>query len=766
MLLSFFLGRGKPVIAVIAILLLGIAPRLLAQKADRDDSYSATVKQTYHYSFGRAPFQPSEAQTQTGEFLPAGAFPPASYCANCHADVHDQWRQSAHANSFREPFYLRNVEMLISAKGIESSRHCEGCHNPIALFSGALNTGSKLARTFDDDGVTCMVCHSIERIQNTSGTGSYVMGVPAVMVKQDGTPIPGEAPFSEIMARPDLHRRAVMRDFYRTPEFCAACHKAAVPQSLNDYRWLRAFTVYDEWQGSSWSTQSLAPFYNKESASTCQSCHMPPEVALHDYARKDGTVRSHRWIGANTAIPVFYGYNEQLQKTKAFLKDAVTIDIFAISKNGGPLIAPVERKSFDLAPGDVVTADLVLQNSRIGHSLVPEQRDFYQSWVEFEVRDAAGKEIYHSGSLDQKGLLDPEAHTYTNRLVTADGKLVDLHQVWDTRIKAYDNTIMPGRSDLVRYRFQIPSGARSPISLTARLNYRRFRKQYTNFVLRNQADYPVAEIASRKVSLKVGHNEGASVESWLPEYLRWNNYGIALLGQVQFVKAAGAFRKVVALNPQYVDGYTNIAIAIYTELLDHKREGSDGLGAPGLKMGGTPDGTGNLFLAKASAQNFDPALRELDRALEIDPGNLRARYHKGAIYRLQNKFAAAIETLKPVVRAYPRFREARQELGYSYYVTHQFGPAREQFEALQAINPDDITANYYLSYIYQQLGLKEKAAEQIKIFESRKEDVAAEPVAQEFWSRNNDVAEELAPYHVHGDAAVSGKLKVAVSGSQ
>jgi tetratricopeptide (TPR) repeat protein len=233
---------------------------------------------------------------------------------------------------------------------------------------------------------------------------------------------------------------------------------------------------------------------------------------------------------------------------------------------------------------------------------------------------------------------------------------------------------------------------------------------------------------------------------------------------VQFARAAEAFRKVVELNPRYADGYTNIAIASYTELLDHKREGSDGLGTPGLSMGGTPDGTGNLFLAKASPESFEPALRALDMALKVDPGNLRARYHQGAIYRLQNKFTAAIETLKPVVDAYPGFREARQELGYSYYVTQQFGPAREQFEALQAINPDDITANYYLSYIYLQLGMKEKAAEQIKIFEARKEDVAAEPVAQEFWSRHENVAAELPPYHVHAAAEAPGKLGVASAG--
>ncbi len=39
----------------------------------------------------------------------------------------------------------------------------------------------------------------------------------------------------------------------------------------------------------------------------------------------------------------------------------------------------------------------MIQNKNIGHSLIPEVRDLYEAWVEFTVKDAAGKEIYHSG---------------------------------------------------------------------------------------------------------------------------------------------------------------------------------------------------------------------------------------------------------------------------------------------------------------------------------------------------------------------------------
>src|SRR5438270_1718612 len=367
---------------------------------------AAQQEPAYDYHFGQNPFLPSQAQAAFEGFLKPSDFPTAEYCGKCHQDIHRQWRQTAHANSFRAPFYLKNVQMLIDGKGIEFSRHCEGCHNPIALFSGALTKGSKINRSFDEDGITCSVCHSIQKIQNTSGTGSYVMGKPAVMVNADGSAREGLPTEDEIFAHPELHKRAVMRDFYTTPEFCAVCHKAAVPKLLNGYKWQRAFSVYDEWQQSSWSRQSPLPFYKKDVVSTCQTCHMPPVDSTADYGATQGKVASHRWLGANTAIPFFYGYDEQLKKVEEYLRgELFGLDFFAIGKAPGEdqVIAPLDRQPFALAPGNVVILSLVIQNKKIGHTLVPEQRDFYESWVELQVTDAKGKTIYHSGFLKPDG---------------------------------------------------------------------------------------------------------------------------------------------------------------------------------------------------------------------------------------------------------------------------------------------------------------------------------------------------------------------------
>ena len=105
---------------------------------DAVKKYNEEISRNYDFRFGQNPFAPSNATTTTGGFIPGDQFISSSRCAQCHTDAHAQWRQSAHGNAFREPFYQKNVRDLISQRGIEFTRHCESCHNPAALFSGAL----------------------------------------------------------------------------------------------------------------------------------------------------------------------------------------------------------------------------------------------------------------------------------------------------------------------------------------------------------------------------------------------------------------------------------------------------------------------------------------------------------------------------------------------------------------------------------------------------------------------------------------------------
>ena len=110
--------------------------------------YADKVRATYNYRFGTdKPTVPGNASVEGDDFVQPGAFPNANYCGHCHQEAYHQWRQALHSNSFRTPFYRTSVNILIRTKGIEFSRHCDSCHNPIAVLAGGLTQNSQVDRS-------------------------------------------------------------------------------------------------------------------------------------------------------------------------------------------------------------------------------------------------------------------------------------------------------------------------------------------------------------------------------------------------------------------------------------------------------------------------------------------------------------------------------------------------------------------------------------------------------------------------------------------
>ena len=397
-----------------------------------------------------------------------------------------------HRNAAREPFYRESADILLGARGIELTRHCESCHTPVALFSGALSKDSPRQQApftpLDDEGVTCSVCHSITQA-TVDGTGSFTIRRPALLAREDGTPIysvsGADITDDQILADIPAHKRAVMRPLLKSPEFCSTCHKVDAPPTLNNYKHIRGFSAYDEWQQSGASHESILPFYRREQRTDCRACHMPKVESHNDLAAKEGKIASHRWLGANTAAPLFYGQSAQAQATEEFLKAGVLeVDIFALRRDGAnEPIAPLKLAGGDqtsLKPGAVVIAEVVVSNRNAAHSFPPEVRDLYEAWVEFQVLDASGKKVFHSGYLKPDGTLDESAHVYKQIILDERGRQITRHQIWTTNIKAYDNTINAGRSDVVRFRFKVPE-LNNTLTLRARVNYRRLNQEYIDY---------------------------------------------------------------------------------------------------------------------------------------------------------------------------------------------------------------------------------------------------------------------------------------------
>jgi Flp pilus assembly protein TadD len=705
--------------AALSLLLSGV----WAQSPDSGDrkSYDAKIRESYNFRFGSDKMTtPGNASVEGEGFIQPGAFPKASYCAHCHQEAYSQWRQALHSNSFRTPFYRASVNILPRTKGIEFTRHCDSCHNPIGVLAGAMTQESQVDREFDADGLTCTTCHSVQKLKSTEGNGGFVMGVPSVMVDENGNRIPGEVPYEQIMANPARHSKAVMKDFYRTPEFCAACHKANLPEPLNDYKFIRAFTAYDEWQNSKFSKRNPLTFYSAEFTS-CQGCHMSrAPLVKEDYGAKNGTFASHRWLAGNTAVPFYYGFDQQLEKTIQFLQSGnyLNVDLFGLKKQGAPdMIAPLGTVPFTVAPNDVLEVMAVIQNKNIGHSLIPEVRDLYEAWVEFVVKDAGGKEIYHSGFLKPDGMVDERAHSFTNRPVNLFGDFVDNHMVWTIHSVAYDNTIQSGRSALVRYQFRVPADAAGALTVTARVNYRHLRQSYLNNIFgEDHPAYPIVEIASRTRTFNIGANAPTPAgPKDNPDWMRWNNLGIAYLDQLQYADATRAFQEVVKLRPDYADGYTNLGLT-------------------------------NIEWEKYSA-----ARAGLEKALALSPENARALYYLGLVERREGHFDAEIADFQKVVQQYPQSRDARRELGISYYQQHWYEDSMQQFLALQAIDPDDVAAHYNLSLLYRRMGMKDKAADEAAKFATKQVDPGAPTYSLGFLRKHPEISTESVPWHLHTD---------------
>ena len=158
---------------------------------------------------------------------------------------------------------------------------------------------------------------------------------------------------------------------------------------------------------------------------------------------------------------------------------------------------------------------------------------------------------------------------------------------------AYDNTIQAGRSALVRYEFRIPADAKGPLTITARVNYRHLRQSYLNNVLGpDHPAYPVVELAATHPDFESRRQSATPpLPGDNPDWMRWNNLGIAYLDQLQYADALHAFEQVVKLRPDYADGYINVGVT-YIEW-----------------------------------EKYSEARAPLEKALALSPDNARALYY-------------------------------------------------------------------------------------------------------------------------------------------
>lgn len=476
----------------------------------------------YSMRYGENPFAPSLATTDDGGAIHPAALAGSASCgtAGCHDEIHDEWAPSAHRYASRSVFFQAIQKAMADQNGAESTRYCAGCHDPIALFSGAKNIYSDdLSAPGADEGISCAACHSITKT-DVRGNANYVMTAPERYLFEDAET--GVARFASdflIRAYPTKHRESWSRPLLKSPEFCAACHKQFIDEEINRVGWVQLQNQYDAWRKSPWFRPDHADAGRPDprTSLTCRDCHMrltasndPAAGDVVDPVRSadDGKHRNHRFVAANQWHPVLHGLpggEEQVRLTEEWLRGETIVPEIRDRWPDGPIIPLSVEAPADATPGEPVKVRVGVTNRKTGHDFPTGPLDIIQAWVELVVTTPDGRVVFSSGTVDENGFLRDGALVFKAEGVDRAGNLIDRHNLWEMVGARFRRSLYPGFSDREDYVFECPEDAgASELRVSARLRYRKVDQTLIEFVMPGKGlTAPITDLSTASAVIRV-----------------------------------------------------------------------------------------------------------------------------------------------------------------------------------------------------------------------------------------------------------------------
>ena len=745
-----------------------------------------------------SPFFPSSARTNTGDVIPADFFLTSETCGRCHRDIYEQWNASAHHfSSFNNQWYRRSIEYMQDVVGTRPSKWCAGCHDHAVFFNGRFDRPirEQIDTPEAQAGLGCTSCHSIVHVGGTMGQGDFTVEYPPLHdLAASEAPLLRWAHDLVTELAPEPHRRTFLKPFHRedSAEFCSACHKVHLDVPVNGYRWIRGFNEYDNWQASGVSGQGARSFYYPERPLTCNDCHMPL-VRSDDPAAGDGYVRSHRFPGANTALPFVNGDDEQLRIVQDFLRDGqISVDVFGITRAeetappgagnarsaeprlastfavgeesarfgaGGVVTTPAEVIApLDLAPvavrrGESVRVEVVVRTRKVGHFFPGGTVDAFDVWVEFEAVDDTGRVLLHSGAAADggSGPVDPGAHFYRSLQLDAHGNPINKRNAWMTRSVAYVRLIPPGAADTVHYRLRVPEDAGDRIFLRAKVNYRKFAWWNTQWAFAGVRDAKAApatadyDDAEWRFTGDTGDvSGGVKAIPDIPTTVMAE--AEASLVVIDAEAALPAVPHVAA--PSLRERWNDYGIGL---LLQGDLRGAEAAFRTVMEIEPEyADGPVNVARARLQEGDVETAIPLLEQALELSPGLARAHYFLGTALRALGRYDEALAEFEAARAQYPRDRVVLNQIGRIHFLERRFDEAVSVLEEVLRIDPEDLQAHYNLMLSHQGAGRPEEAARERALYERFKADEAAQAITGPFRRASPEDNNERQAIHEHG----------------
>ena len=750
-----------------------------------------------------SPFFPSSARTTVGGTIPSNFFMTSASCGRCHKEVYEQWSSSMHhMSSFNNQWYRKSIEYMQDVTGAQPSKWCAGCHDHAVLFNGRFDT--PITQQIDTPeaqaGLACTSCHSIVHVGSSMGQADFTVEYPPLHdLAASENPLLQRAHDTLLTLAPAPHRDTFMKPFHReqTAEFCSSCHKVHLDAPVNGYRWFRGFNDYDNWQASGVSGQGARSFYYPAKPQRCADCHMPL-VPSTDPAAKNGMIRSHRFPGANTALPFVNHDDVQMKAVQDFLRDGqISVDVFGISRASeserhdevgarateprlsstfavgeesaqfgattaslsppAEVLGPLDKVAVSVKRGESVRVEVVVRTRKVGHFFPGGTVDAFDVWVEFEAIDERGRVLLHSGGVadEGRGPVDPGAHFYRSLQLDEHGNPINKRNAWMTRSVAYVRLVAPGAADTIHYRLQVPPDAGDRIFLRAKVNYRKFAWWNTQWAYAGVRDpqQPTPDVTK-------AYDDGRWVFSGDVTKVSGALKAIPDI-PITVMADAKASLHVIDRNaplpptPPFMDRsvrerWNDYGIGL---LLQGDLKGAEAAFLKVTQMDpGYADGPVNVARAQLQEGNLAAAIPMLDQALIIDPRLAKTHFFLGSALKSLGRYDEALDHLRQASALYPRDRVVLEQIGRIQFLQRRFDEAIATFTRVLLVDPEDLQAHYNLMLCYQGAGHPELAAREQALYTRFKADESAQAITGPYRLKSPDDNNERQQIHEHRHA--------------
>ena len=376
--------------------------------------------------------------SRQGAEVDVKAYGSAANCEGCHRKLFVQHRFSMHHLAFEAPLFQAQLyENLLPAaeknpRLAREAKSCLSCHSPITWLQGGKELVPRVEVRREFSGVTCDFCHTVAGFRGAEpGNANFV-------------PQPGEPKFGPLKQGSDHHTYLALQT---KSEFCGVCH--AAQNTLG----VETIATYSEWKASAAAKRGVQ----------CQDCHMSTRgfsvdgapgldsgegLSLTLVASREPVKRTHHFPGAHAG-----------------------------SQLSGAMEITVRDRRVPLVPGQKLTIEVAVNNSRAGHKMPTGSALLRLLWLEVRVgfsddtvtellqalpTDAARPlDVAYASPPDAKILgADVPAGARLYRSVYADAAGAHTQESWLAAKEIFDSRLESGEVRTERFEYTVPADVR------------------------------------------------------------------------------------------------------------------------------------------------------------------------------------------------------------------------------------------------------------------------------------------------------------------